>query len=1034
MMAHNGDGNHMRPIIEQLEDRRLFASLAPGFTEETAIAGLSRPVALSVLPDGRWLVAEQGGKLRVVKNGSLLGTAALTLPVDSTSERGLLGLAIDPNFGGSSTKYVYLYYTRKPTETTRVNRVSRFTLSGDTIASGSEKVLLELDPLVAGNHNGGALHFGNDGKLYIAVGDNAEPNYAQQLSSLHGKMLRINADGSIPSDNPFYNTLSGKYRAIWSLGLRNPFSFAVHPTSGVIYINDVGQKSFEEVNVGRAGANYGWPGTEGDTTNPAYDAPLLAYGREVGQAITGGVFYAPANRQFPASYTNDYILGDYVAGWIKSLDPATGALTDLATNARAPVDFDVLSDGSLLYVSYHGTIERIRYNPTAALSIQSQPADVLTTAGQKVTFSVVATASGPISYQWFRNDQAIPNATAASYSINAVTQNDSQAKFQVRLTSGANVLFSRTATLTVGAANAAPVPTISLPAANALFRAGETIRFSGAATDAEDGTLAAHQLDWKVEYITGSVVRPFDTFDDVASGSFVIPTITPYTQTDVRYRITLTATDSKGAVGTTSIDLLPRYSTLNLSSSGASVPILLDGQPQASPASVLSVEGLQRTIEAPASYTVGGMTYNFVSWSDGGPRARTINVPIDDLSLVATYAPAATPSTMLLEAESAALSGGTYRSASWAGYTGTGYADFGGQNSAAQFALNRASAGTANLVFRYANGAGNRPLQIAVNGTVVGTLAFPGTGGWDKWATITLTGVSLPAGAVTIRALANTSAGGANVDSLTISSNTGPVDPPPTSNVDLAKGKTTTASSIEKAGLEAPLATDGSASTRWSSSFADNQWIAIDLGTATVIGGVRLAWEAAYGKSYKIQGSNNASSWTDLFSTTTGDGGVDNITINNTTAWRYVRILGLTRGTKYGFSLFDFNVYGAGSTIPTDPPPSQNTGSISGYAFNDTDRNGVQNGTETRAADKVIYIDANNNGKLDSGELQKTTDSNGNFSFTGLAPGLYRVRRVYPNGYTYSTLLRDITLAANQSVTGVTIGSQTTSGAVTPKA
>ena len=131
--------------------------------------------------------------------------------------------------------------------------------------------MLDLNNLsTASNHNGGGLHFGLDGKLYISVGENATRTNSQTLSNLLGKVLRINADGTIPSDNPFFNTATGQNRAIWALGLRNPFTFAVQPGTGRIFINDVGETTFEEINDGRPGANYGWPDTEGPTTDPRF--------------------------------------------------------------------------------------------------------------------------------------------------------------------------------------------------------------------------------------------------------------------------------------------------------------------------------------------------------------------------------------------------------------------------------------------------------------------------------------------------------------------------------------------------------------------------------------------------------------------------------------------------------------------------------------------------------------------------------------------------------------------------------------------
>ncbi len=130
----------------------------------------------------------------------------------------------------------------------------------------------------ATNHNGGGMHFGSDGKLYVGVGENANAAQAQDLTTPFGKLLRFNEDGTIPTDNPFYATQSGLARAIWAYGLRNPFTFAVQPGTGRIHINDVGQDTWEEIDLGVAGANYGWPSSEGPSNIVAgITAPLFAY-------------------------------------------------------------------------------------------------------------------------------------------------------------------------------------------------------------------------------------------------------------------------------------------------------------------------------------------------------------------------------------------------------------------------------------------------------------------------------------------------------------------------------------------------------------------------------------------------------------------------------------------------------------------------------------------------------------------------------------------------------------------------------------
>jgi glucose/arabinose dehydrogenase len=336
---------------------------APSFTTTLVTSGLNAPTAMAFAPDGRLFVAEQGGRLRVIKNGALLPTEFLSVTTTASGERGLLGIAFDPNF--ASNQFVYVYYTA--TSPTIHNRVSRFVANGDVAVPGSETVIFELNPLSgATNHNGGAIHFGLDGKLYIGVGENANGANAQTLSNLLGKMLRINPDGSIPSDNPFFATASGDNRAIWALGLRNPFTFAIEPTTGRLFINDVGENSQEEINDGIAGSNYGWPATEGPTSNPNFRSPLFAYGHGTGPttgcAIAGAAFYRSATALFPPDFLGHYFFADLCSGWIRRFDPASGGVTDFASGFSAPVDLQVGADGGLYVLSRGvGAVHVIRF-------------------------------------------------------------------------------------------------------------------------------------------------------------------------------------------------------------------------------------------------------------------------------------------------------------------------------------------------------------------------------------------------------------------------------------------------------------------------------------------------------------------------------------------------------------------------------------------------------------------------------------------------------------------------------------------------
>lgn len=345
------------------------ATLPAGFTESPVATGLQDPTTMAFAPDGRIFVAEQAGKLRIIENETLLSTPAVDLSgrIDSTGERGLLGVAFDPAF--SQNHYVYLYYTMRETASAPThNRVVRFTASGDRLLLSSEKLLLRLNNLSdRTNHNGGAIHFGQDGRLYVAVGENANPDSAQTLRNLLGKMLRINKDGTIPRDNPYYENdrVVGKNKAIWARGLRNPYSFAVQPGTGRIHINDVGGQTWEEINRGVKGANYGWPIKEGPESAAAYVPPIFAYKHgstpTTGCAITGGTFYNPQDVQFPADYVNDYFFADFCGGWIRRYDVATDNASGFARGLTSPVDLDV-RDGDLYYLARgDGSVYRIQH-------------------------------------------------------------------------------------------------------------------------------------------------------------------------------------------------------------------------------------------------------------------------------------------------------------------------------------------------------------------------------------------------------------------------------------------------------------------------------------------------------------------------------------------------------------------------------------------------------------------------------------------------------------------------------------------------
>lgn len=333
--------------------------LPAGFSSTTLPGALTAPTALAMAPDGRVLVCEQGGALRIYRNNALLAAPFATLATTADGERGLLGVACDPAFAANG--FVYVYYTAaSPTLHNRISRLAADPAAPDQMLAGSETALLDLPDLGPTNHNGGALHFGPDGKLYAAVGENAAGSNAPSLATPLGKILRINPDGSIPADNPFVATTTGTSRAIWAKGLRNPFSFAFQPGTGRMHINDVGQDTWEEVNLGQAGADYGWPASEGPTTAAGITGPTFAYGHPslpLGQPASTGTFlqgiailgaaFDPPGSTWPAAYQGSYYFSDLVGGWVARLHLASGAVSTFASGLPSMRDLGFGIDGSL---------------------------------------------------------------------------------------------------------------------------------------------------------------------------------------------------------------------------------------------------------------------------------------------------------------------------------------------------------------------------------------------------------------------------------------------------------------------------------------------------------------------------------------------------------------------------------------------------------------------------------------------------------------------------------------------------------------
>jgi glucose/arabinose dehydrogenase len=352
----------------------------PALTSQLVAGGFRSPLDLQAAPGDRerLYVVEQGGRIQVVRGGQASGTFLdIASRITSGGERGLLGLAFHPQF--AANRRFFVNYTDRQGDT----HIAEFrATSADQADPASERQLLFVTQPFA-NHNGGGLAFGNDGMLYIGLGDGGSGGdpfgNGQSLGTRLGKMLRIDVDRgtpyAVPSDNPFA-TRGGAMPEIWAYGLRNPFRFSFDRATGDLWIGDVGQNRFEEVDVGvasrRGGENYGWNTMEGNscyapTTGcnmTGLTLPVLDYGHGDGCSITGGYVYRGCRTP---GYAGTYFYGDYCQGFVRSFRLESGRAVDqrdwTSSIGRGVIrnvsSFGVDLDGELYVVDYGGAVYRI---------------------------------------------------------------------------------------------------------------------------------------------------------------------------------------------------------------------------------------------------------------------------------------------------------------------------------------------------------------------------------------------------------------------------------------------------------------------------------------------------------------------------------------------------------------------------------------------------------------------------------------------------------------------------------------------------
>jgi glucose/arabinose dehydrogenase len=731
------------------------STLQPGFHDVVTLSGLTNPTVVQFASDGRIFVGQKNGVIKVFQSltdTSPITVADLSTKVDDYWDRGLLGMALAPNF--PTDPYLYVLYAydapiggtaptwndacpTPPGPTTDgcliSARVSRLQISGN-IMIGSEQVLINDWCQQFPSHSIGTLLFGRDGYLYVGSGDGASfnnvdygqygANYSGDLANpcgdppggvgtaltpptaeggalrsqsvrrtdgpatLDGAVLRIDpATGAGVSGNPFFSSPDPNARRIVAYGLRNPFRFTQRPGTDELWIGDVGWNTWEEINrviapASPTASNFGWPCYEGVSPQGGYQgaglnqcsslystpgsviAPYYTYNHSAcvvvypgchsgGSSITGVAFYQGGS--YPTQYNGALFFADHTRNEIWAMMPGTNGLPDPSQlqsfvgvdvgggAAGHPVDLKIGPGGDLFYVDMEdGNLHRITFTaanqpPTAVISANP------TNGSVPLTVSFDGTGSSdpegqPLTYSWDLNGDGIfGDATGATATYTYTTAGLYTASLRVTDDQGA----SDTASVTITAGNTAPNPVIDSPPSTLTWKVGDTINFSGHATDAQDGTLPASALTWSL--ILHHCFTPSDchthliqTFTGVASGSVAAP--------DHEYpcwlELQLTATDSGGLTSTTSVRLDPRTVVLTFKTNPGGLVLTnlaVNEAPRTTPFSITVVVGSTNSVSAPSPQTFKRSTYFFVSWSDGGPQSHTIIAPAVNTTYTATY-------------------------------------------------------------------------------------------------------------------------------------------------------------------------------------------------------------------------------------------------------------------------------------------------------------------------------------------------------------------------------------------------------------
>ena len=663
------------------------ARVPPDFEDVPIVSGLTAPTAVAWAPDGRMFVAEKAGRVRVVSPDGVLRPAPLidiSDHVNSHTDRGLLGIAVDSDFEINGFLYLlYVYETDvRDQEGPKVSRLTRIEVTDEgsvADASNPETVILgtsphsqcpldaEADCIPADHtvHSIGTVRADRDGSLWVGNGealwsgaiDDPRAFRPYDERSYAGKILHVDRQGRGLPGHPFCpgeTDLSRPCTKLYAKGFRNPFRFSIAATGGVT-VGDVGWETYEEINNVLPGRNYGWPCYEGTARTPSYEAlpqcaaqysregqsdgsspPLYQYARGGGASVLGAPAYA--GDTYPAKYRGAVFVADTIRGFLRSLhfDP-DGRLIAVEPFgeelAPYPVDLVTAPNGDLVYVSLlTGTVRRIAYAPNDKTPVAS--AHATPTSGRlplKVDFSGAGSADPdgtPLTYRWDFGDGSAP-AEGAEVSHTYTAAGTYTARLTVTDAGGRSAVSD----VRVFPGNEPPEAAIRAPADGNLFRAGRRVALEGEASDPDDGVLSGQALTWDVVLHHGDHVHEL-THLKGPSTTF-LPLVNH--DADSWYEVTLTATDSGGLRTTRTVRLYPETIAFRLDSVPPGAPISYAGRTGTAPMLRQAAIDFRADVSAAERFERDGRRYEFERWTDGGSRAHVVVIPAEETTLTAHY-------------------------------------------------------------------------------------------------------------------------------------------------------------------------------------------------------------------------------------------------------------------------------------------------------------------------------------------------------------------------------------------------------------